>query len=337
MMMPLDGEAAALSRAATLPNVQQELDAQLFKAVQAAGKAGSTTASVVPEVARLLAKGAAADGFRTERGSSALHAAAIAGSAQVLSVLATALDGAALDAADKFDNTPLYYACHSGHAEVAALLVQRGCRDDATRRCWRNALDRSALPKELRQGNRSSEGKPLGKSRLGAARERERRRKASAATLAAEVGVDVDVALAMLYGAARSRQGGNAHKMTCCQRKWKGPLEIETFFAPLLLDTAPDAGGGCGGKLIVGSSARSLDMRKCLMAGHGATCLARVLVRPQCPLLDLYLFANALQDAGAVTLASGLEGNSSLTKLNLCGNQIGVAGATSLGQALAKH
>ena len=32
--------------------------------------------------------------------------------------------------------------------EGCAGSVAEGCRDDATRRCWRNALDRESLPRE---------------------------------------------------------------------------------------------------------------------------------------------------------------------------------------------
>ena len=48
-------------------------------------------------------------------------------------------------------------------------------------------------------------------------------------------------------------------------------------------------------------------------------------------------FANALRDDGSAALAHGLASNSSLTKLNLCGNQIGPAGAAALGVALGQH
>ena len=69
----------------------------------------------------------------------------------------------------------------------------------------------------------------------------------------------------------------------------------------------------------------------------GAALLSRVLARPGCALLDLYLFANALQDSGTEALSVGLRSNCSLTKLNLCGNQIGAQGAAALGLALAAH
>ena len=265
--------------------------------------------------------------------------------------------GAATDAeqVDGFGNSALYYACHYGHAEVAALLVAHGCRDDATRRCWRNALDRGALPFELRQrvpDAATASASAAGAQPAGALRSD--RKAQQAAALAAELGVDEVVARAMLYGATRLRHRGNAHKMACSPRRWSGPEEIDAFFAPLFRaepepepepqpqpqpqsqaepDTDGDAADGAAGAI----APRALDMRKCVMAGHGAACLSRVLSQPSCSLLDLYLFANALQDGGTAALSDGLRQNTSLTKLNLCGNQIGPVGAAALGAALGAH
>ncbi len=244
---------------------------------------------------------------------------------------------------DNWGNSALYYACHYGHAAVVALLVKHGCRDDSTRRCWRNALDRAALPRELQQrvpDAASVDGSMRGARSAGEVRRGRRQRQAAA--LAAEMDVDITVAQAMLYGATRLRHRGTAHKMVCSPRRWSGPAEIDAFFAPLLEKLGTVPGSTCTSEpepepedSVV--AVRALDMRKCLMAGHGAACLSTVLSHPSCGLLDLYLFANALQNDGACILSEGLRHNSSLTKLNLCGNEIGPSGAAALGSALSVH
>lgn len=255
------------------------------------------------------------------------------------------------DVPDDFGNNALYYACHYGHSSVVAQLVQHGCRDDSTRRCWRNALDRAALPWELQQkvpDAASVVGSIKGARPAGELRQN--RRKRQAAALAAEMDVDITVAQAMLYGATRLRHRGTAHKMVCSPRRWSGPEEIDAFFAPMLkgVGTEPQSGstavpepepepGPESEPEDAVTGLRALDMRKCLMAGHGAACLSTMLSRPNCELLDLYLFANALKNEGARVLSEGLQQNTSLTKLNLCGNEIGPAGAAALGSALSVH
>ena len=292
----------------------------------------------------------------TDSTGTSLLAAARAGLANEVARLLTGGELLSPDVVDDFGNSALYYACHYGHSAVVALLVQHGLRDDSTRRCWRNALDRAGLPRELQQ--RVPDAASVTGSVRGArpaSEVRQGRRERQAAALASEIGVDISVARAMLYGATRLRHRGTAHKMVCSPRRWSGTAEIDAFFAPLLAregaepgrpgprlgsarpgsepELEPEAEPEPGGVVAV----RALDMRKCLMSGHGAACLSTVISHPSCGLLDLYLFANALQNEGARILSEGLRQNTSLTKLNLCGNEIGPAGAAALGCALSAH
>jgi hypothetical protein len=131
---------------------------------------------------------------------------------------------------DSFGNTPLYYACHYGHAAVAELLVEHGCVDDAVRRCWRNALDRGSLPTQIRKPPRQARpAAPCSSATPAELREARRQQRCGrpwlevchapprccpwgathvcslptrARTLAMAVGVDEGVARAMLFGAS---------------------------------------------------------------------------------------------------------------------------------------
>jgi ankyrin repeat protein len=49
-------------------------------------------------------------------------------------------DGAPLEARDAFSRTPFLLAVHSGHREIAELLLERGCDRAATGRCGQGAL-----------------------------------------------------------------------------------------------------------------------------------------------------------------------------------------------------
>uniref|UniRef100_A0A0G4HH34 Uncharacterized protein n=1 Tax=Chromera velia CCMP2878 TaxID=1169474 RepID=A0A0G4HH34_9ALVE len=79
-----------------------------------------------------------------------------------------------------------------------------------------------------------------------------------------------------------------------------------------------------------------LTLNNCSVGNEGARHLATLLTEPECPLRELDLAFNMIEDPGAKVLASALEVNSVLVELNVSVNLFSRTGISLLMQALAR-